>query len=77
MGVILFSVDGIDQFEHGRARRSVRRAAVRAAAVRVVAVPVGTPRVDVTGDADDQDRLRLPQRPVATARADLDFLDCA
>ncbi len=77
MGAILFSVDGIDQFEHVRARRSVRRDALRADVARAAAVSVGTARVDVSGGADDPDRLRLARRPVAAARADLDLLDCA
>ena len=78
MGVVLFSVQGIDQFERGRVGRSAPSGCGgRRDAVRATAVPVGNVRVDVIGGADDPDRSRLTRRPVAPNRADLDLLDCA
>ena len=71
MGAVLFSVGGIDQFEHGRVGLSGRRDTVRAAAV-----PVRSAHVDVTAGADDPDRSRLLRRRVAAARRNLDLRDC-
>jgi hypothetical protein len=95
MGAVLFSVGGIDQFEHGRVGlggRHVPREAARGDAglargrsaarglgdaVPAAAVSADSAHVDVIAGADDPDRSRLPRRPVAADRGDLDLLDCA
>lgn len=75
MGLVLFSVDGIDQLERFSASPSGRNA--HRDAQGAAAVASGSAHTDLTGGADDPDRSRLSRHPAAPTRADLDLLDCA